>query len=455
MSDDAGKSVWLRLSPDQLEQLVKLGHSVERIKQLTADEIAEIFPELRLQREASTRTEPTARPLKNNSPTQASKFASDFTKAHLLSKLADIARDEAFRLGAEKFRDGNLAETISGLLAAVRLRVERARPPLIDTGIRETLNDEQIDQLFEQAVDDAARERSEQAWRERQNCDEQKNVEGKEKRRTQADILIEIGLTAQLFHDGEDCYSTVTADDHWETYAIRSKGSRRWLRKLYFEQENASANREAMSVALDQLESFAHFKGKERKTFIRVARDGERLYLDLCNPNWQVIEIDSCGWRVIESKDCPVRFRRANGMRPLPLPQSGGSIEDLRDFINVASEEDFILVVGWLLANFREHGPYPILIEHGEQGCAKTTTARILRELADPSTAPVRSEPRDARDLMIAVNNGWLVCYDNLSHLEAGCRMRSAASARAAVFQRASCKPTKTRSYLTLSGRRC
>jgi hypothetical protein len=70
------------------------------------------------------------------------------------------------------------------------------------------------------------------------------------------------------------------------------------------------------------------------------------------------------------------------------------------------------------LSAYRPGGPYPVLIEHGEQGSAKTTTARILRELVDPSTAPVRSEPRDARDLMIAATNGWLICYDNLSHLQ-------------------------------------
>jgi hypothetical protein len=29
----------------------------------------------------------------------------------------------------------------------------------------------------------------------------------------------------------------------------------------------------------------------------------------------------------------------------------------------------------------------------------------------------LRSEPRDARDLMIAAINGWLVAYDNLSLL--------------------------------------
>ena len=55
----------------------------------------------------------------------------------------------------------------------------------------------------------------------------------------------------------------------------------------------------------------------------------------------------------------------------------------------------------------------------GEQGSAKTTTARGFRELVDPSTVPVRAAPKDERDLMIAATNGWVINLDNLSRLPA------------------------------------
>jgi hypothetical protein len=50
-------------------------------------------------------------------------------------------------------------------------------------------------------------------------------------------------------------------------------------------------------------------------------------------------------------------------------------------------------------------------------GSGKSTVGRILRELIDPNSAPLRSEPKDARDLMIAANNSWCTAYDNLSYL--------------------------------------
>ena len=51
------------------------------------------------------------------------------------------------------------------------------------------------------------------------------------------------------------------------------------------------------------------------------------------------MEIDADGWRVIDTP--PVRFRRSAGMLPLPAPVAGGSIEELRPFLNVRSNNEF------------------------------------------------------------------------------------------------------------------
>src|SRR6185295_2533039 len=62
-------------------------------------------------------------------------------------------------------------------------------------------------------------------------------------------------------------------------------------------------------------------------------------------------------------------------------------------------------------------GPYPVLVIYGEQGSAKSTQVRVLRSLADPNTAALRTTPRDERDVVIAAANGWLIALDNLRHL--------------------------------------
>ena len=52
----------------------------------------------------------------------------------------------------------------------------------------------------------------------------------------------------------------------------------------------------------------------------------------------------------------------------------------------------------------------------------------MLRALIDPNMAPLRAEPREARDLAITAQNGWVLAFDNLSHLapwlsDAFCRL--------------------------------
>ena len=100
-------------------------------------------------------------------------------------------------------------------------------------------------------------------------------------------------------------------------------------------------------------------------------------------------------------------------MQPLPLPVRGGSIESLAPFLNLASENDFVLVVAWLLGALRAGGPYPVLAIAGEQGSAKTVLSKLLRALIDPSVAPVRALPRDERELFIAASNGHVLAFDN------------------------------------------
>ena len=166
---------------------------------------------------------------------------------------------------------------------------------------------------------------------------------------TQADILVDLAQTAELFHapDGTG-FADLDVNGHRETWPIRSKGFRRWLARCFFEATGGAPSSEALQSALNVIEAKAHFDAPERVVHIRVGGLDGRLYLDLGDATWRAVEIDATGWRVIDNP--PVRFRRAAGMKPLPVPVAGGSIEVLRSFLNVKSDHDFVLVVAWALA---------------------------------------------------------------------------------------------------------
>jgi hypothetical protein len=232
----------------------------------------------------------------------------------------------------------------------------------------------------------------------------------------QADILIELAGSANLFHSPDGVgFADLEINGHRETWRIRSDAFRRWLEYRFYRATDGAPSSEAMKSALNVIGARAQFDAPERTVHVRVAGLDGRLYLDLGDPTWRAVEIDAAGWRVIENP--PVRFRRAAGIKALPAPIQGGSVETLRSFLNVRSDADFVLVIAWVLAGLRDRGPYPLMVLSGEQGSAKSTFSAMLRALIDPSTAPLRALPRENRDLFIAANNRHVLAFDNVSGL--------------------------------------
>src|SRR5215471_7421246 len=245
-------------------------------------------------------------------------------------------------------------------------------------------------------------------------------------------MLVPNAGCAEFFHtDAGTAFVDLLINGNRETWSVRSKRFRTWLRRRHYEITRIAASAVAINSALDLFEAQAQFEGPERAVHIRLAEHAGHIYLDLADEYWRAVEIGPDGWRVIGSP--PVRFRRAAGMLPLPVPQGGGSIEELASFLNLRNRNDFVLVVCWLLAALRVGGPYPLLAISGEQGSAKTVLSKLFKALVDPNVAPVRALVREERDLVIAANNSHVLAFDNLSGLphalsDAFCRLATGAS---------------------------
>ncbi len=234
----------------------------------------------------------------------------------------------------------------------------------------------------------------------------------KEKRPPQAELLLALATDAELFHDPDDRpYATIPVGGHRENWPIRSKRFKRWLLSRYYEAHGKAPNTQALHDALAVIEARAQFDGPGFEVYVRIAHMDNRIFADLANESWQAVEIAPSGWQVVA--DPRVKFRRPKGMRPLPLPEPGGSLDDLKEFLNVGSQ-DWPLVGAWVIGCFSE-GPYPILIFQGEQGAAKSTAAKVLKEIVDPSLPKLRAIPREEADLLISAFNSWVLVFDNLS----------------------------------------
>jgi primase-polymerase (primpol)-like protein len=250
-------------------------------------------------------------------------------------------------------------------------------------------------------------------------------------RKSQADLLVELAEGLELFHtpggqDGEG-YATAQIDDHKETYRLKSTGFRQWLARQFYVKHGKAPGGQALADALKVICGKASHEGAEHEVYVRLACHGGRVYLDLGDEGWRAVRVDRDGWKVVRNP--PVKFRRPRGLLPLPTPVEGGSVEELRRFVNV-TDGDWPLLLAWLASAMRPDGPFAVLCLYGEQGAAKTTTARVLRGLVDPNVAPTRAAPKEPRDLAIAANNGWFISLNNLSWLpdwlsDALCRLNA------------------------------
>ena len=245
---------------------------------------------------------------------------------------------------------------------------------------------------------------------------DQDNCEAKHEK--QADVLISLACKrAKFWHDTDNtAFGDIRVKNHRETWPLHSRKFKLWLAQQYYEYCQSAPNSDAVQNALNVLAAKARFDGPERQVYVRIADANAKIYIDLGTGDWSAVEIDADGWRIVAEP--PVRFRRSKGMLPLPVPKrDGGNVNALRSFLNVKTDEDFALVVAFLIATRRGRGPFIILVLTGEHGTAKSTLTRILRNLCDPNSAPLRSLPREDRDLFISANNGYVLAFDNVSTL--------------------------------------
>ena len=232
-----------------------------------------------------------------------------------------------------------------------------------------------------------------------------------------ATIMVQLATRCDLFHDDKDNgYAAIDVDGHRETWLLRSSGFRRWLMGAFYKQTGKVAKSASFGDALTVIESKAQFESELRAVWLRTAQgDDGCIYLDLGGPSWRAVRIAPDGWSVVDVP--PVHFVRGATSMPLPVPERGGSLEEIRRVINLPDDDDFKRVVGWLLGAVRPRGPYPILAFVAEQGSGKSAAARFLCSLVDPSTIQLRGSIRDERDLVIAARGSHVVAFDNVARL--------------------------------------
>jgi len=184
------------------------------------------------------------------------------------------------------------------------------------------------------------------------------------------------------------------------------------------------ARRKAVLSPTARRELLDHFTAlsllaDRRDVALRIGRHEGRVLYHL-RPG-VLVGIGPDGWDL--TKRSPIPFRWTPSMQPHGDPPSPGSWEGLlRLWGGRLREEDLALAIAWLLGAMKPGGPYPLLAIVGQQGSAKSTLAKQLKRIVDPSGpggVTVYTPPRDrtAEDVFSLARGSHLLVWDNVSTL--------------------------------------
>lgn len=252
-----------------------------------------------------------------------------------------------------------------------------------------------------------------------------------------SDILVRLSHLhgAELFRDPGSGDLLVAYQSRGATLTdkIRGEPFKRWLRALYYAEKNRSVGAEHVSQAVATLEALADVTGDEATVSVRVGGVAdETIAVALGDQTKRVVLVRPEEWSV--STSSPVRFFYPSGMRSLPVPATLGSAEErdraLVEFLSLLNlsfegevptlrERSSRLILATVVSYLRPVGPFPITAFIGEQGSAKTTNTRLLKQAIDPHQRPIRVLTRDVRDLAVAARRSRVLAFDNTSGVPA------------------------------------
>jgi len=216
----------------------------------------------------------------------------------------------------------------------------------------------------------------------------------------------------------DEGFITLSNNEHLK---IGNKSFRDFLQKTAYETEGRLLHTQAIQSIIEILRWRAK-ESAQYKTFKRVGFDKDFVEVDLKREDGKILRIT----REDIVLDIPrLKFISSNSSLPLPEPDlSINPKEAWKDFFeifNIHSREQLALTVSFMLKTFYPAGEYPILAILGNrEGVGKTTLAKYIIKMLDPTITPIKPHPKSIDDLFVLAKNNFLLSFDNLTHIGDG-----------------------------------
>ena len=242
--------------------------------------------------------------------------------------------------------------------------------------------------------------------------------EFKTKRKSEEKTLLETTMEIildnidEFFEDAQLNFFAILKD---KTYLpMNSKQFKRLVNGWVIEQLGRPVSPTTISDAIRNVEGLKEGKVKKINLSTRVAKTDSAIFYDL--GEYKCVKIDTTNGNVEIIQSPPLFY-----IFPHQLPQCVPNLDaepkelfKLFELINIKDEPNQLLLIAYILFSFIPHLPYPILILFGSQGTGKTTTARILKSIIDPSSVDILTF-KGFEDFYVNLLHHHLVVLDNLT----------------------------------------
>jgi len=201
-------------------------------------------------------------------------------------------------------------------------------------------------------------------------------------------------------------------DNHLEVCPTNTSTFRNWTATRYRKRFGVPPKIDAINQAKVQIEARCA-TSRQVELFNRVGWHDNKIYYDLTAVDHKGVEVSPAGWRITQ---LPPIFRRYQHQIEQVMPVQGGDAKDFLRFCNIAVENHCLLltaIASYFIPNF----PHVIISMTGEQGTAKSSNCKKIKELVDPSRVMLTSSPKELEQAQLTADKHWVCAFDNVSRI--------------------------------------
>jgi hypothetical protein len=201
---------------------------------------------------------------------------------------------------------------------------------------------------------------------------------------------------------------------------VGSARSNHFVQEVYFRATGKGLKVRDRDDFNGHLQALAAFEGQRHPVYVRIGGSTSDVYHDLGRDDGAVVKVTADGYTI--TREPAVKLIRMSGMKALPLPEGDASPHSgLMKFkkLLLLDDQQWPLVLAFIIGVLRPSGPYAFLAIEGEQGSGKSLRCELCKAVIDPGIPMRSSLPKSVQDLMIIANHSHVIIFDNLSGITA------------------------------------